>query len=406
MGRRGRDDRRAGRRAPQAGDPGSGAGAERGHHTLEVHSGVVVGVHGGEVLVELGVRMQGVLPERAFDAPPEVGAAYEFTLRGQEDGLWALSLVEEPSQPSWEELQVGSLVPFRVVRRRHGGLEGKIGHVHAFLPRSHTGKQRDPELDELIGRVLTCEVLEVDAQRQRAVVSRRIAERRAKESARQREASGLRPGQIVQGRVTRIEPYGAFVRFGNGLEGLVHVSNLSHERVKDVADAVKLGDRLEAKVLHVNRGGKRIALGVKQVGDSPWKEFARHTHAGAVLEGVVVREMDFGVFVRVVPGVEGLLPRSEMGLGRGEPVRQVAPVGRTLSLRVVELDAQGERLALSLLHADGARIAPEEAQGRADLSALAEELGAAPPGSVLGKELARALRQAARRDAGADEGAA
>ena len=372
---------------------GTGREEDRGRHTLEVRRGVIVGLDAQDVFVELGVRMQGVLPLASFGDAPRVGEEYDFTLRGQEDGLWALARVEDPSLPSWESLQVGALVPFHVLRRRHGGLEGKIGALHAFLPRSHSTKQREQELEELVGRLLTCEVLEVDAKRQRAVVSLRVARKRARESPRQREASGLKPGQVVQGRVSRVENYGVFLKFGAGLEGLIHVSNLSHGRVSDVAALFSTGDALEAKVLHVHRGGKRIALGLKQMQESPWQDFAQRATEGSLLEGQVVRSLDFGAFLQLEEGIEGLLPRSQMGLAHGEGPRHVAAVGRVLSVRILELDPIAERLTLSLLHADGARIAPEEASGRVDLAALARELGAAPPGSELGKLLARALKE-------------
>jgi small subunit ribosomal protein S1 len=370
-----------------------GVEKRRRHEMLEVVRGVVVGVSGGDVIVELGVRMQGVLGVRCFEELPGLGEEFDFTLGGREDGLWALSLVEEPSLVLWEDLEVGSLVPFQVVRRRWGGLEGRIGKLHAFMPGSHGGVEREADLDGLLGRILVCEVLEVDGERQRAVVSRRVAKKRARESAGQREASGLRAGQVVEGRVSRVEDYGVFVKFGAGVEGLIHVSNMSHERVDDVGAVMKVGDRVEAKVLQVKRGGKRVSLGVKQMGENPWVEFGGRVSVGDVLEGAVVRVLEFGAFVGVVPGVDGLLPRSEMGLGRDEPVSRGARVGDRLSLRVIALEVQHQRLSLSLLHADGARIAPGEVGGRLDLAALADELGAAPPGSSLGKQLRRALLQ-------------
>ena len=239
-----------------------------GPDTLRVLQGTVVGLNGDDVFVELGPRMQGVISRRQFDEPPAVGEVYDFTLHDQEDGLWVLSLADVGSLSSWEEMERGSLVQARAIRTRPGGLELKIGPLHAFLPTSQTGLARGEE-QQLVGRNVTCEVIEVDAERQRVVVSRKLVLQRERESSRQRAVDALKPGQVIQGRVTRLEPYGAFVRFGRGLEGMIHVSNLSHERVEDPAELLKLGETVDAKVLYIKQGGKRIALGLKQMDESP-----------------------------------------------------------------------------------------------------------------------------------------
>jgi small subunit ribosomal protein S1 len=359
-------------------------GKDRGAHTLRVVDGIVVGVDGDDVFVELGPRMQGVISRRAFQQPPEVGAEHGFTLHGQEEGLWALSLIEEPTLGTWEELEVGSLVQARVVRVKPGGLEVKIGALHAFLPKSQTGLERGEDPAQLVGKVFSCEVTEVDAERQRCSVSRKLVVQRARESDRAREVGALAPGAVVQGRVTRVEDYGVFVRFGRGLEGLIHVSNLAWERVGHPSDVLSKGDAVDAKVLHVKQGGKRIGLGLKQMTESPWIAFAREHEPGMLLEGEVTRHADFGLFVRVARGVEGLAHRSECGLGDGEPLQRVATLGARLSARILSIDAAGERLSLSLLHETGRPIAPDEAQDQRAFEDLTDE---PVPNDVLGRLL-------------------
>ncbi len=285
-----------------------------GSHTLRIWRGTIVGSFGHDVFVELGPRMQGVIARRHFRRPPLTGDSYEFTLHGQEEGLWALSLKEEETLETWEEMEEGSLVQARVVRLAPGGFEIKIGPLHAFMPKSHSGLARDEKPEPLVGKNLTVEVLEVDAERQRAVVSRKLVLQREKDSLHQREIAGLRVGQRVNGHVVRVESYGVFVAFGHGLEGLVHVSDLDHARVEDPLELIQPGETMECVVLSVKAGGKRIALGRKQLIESPWSTIERRCYVDQIVEGRVASLMDYGAFVEIERGVEGLLHLSECGL--------------------------------------------------------------------------------------------
>ncbi len=365
---------------------------DHGAHTLKVWRGVVVGLFGDDVFVELGPRMQGVISRRKFEDCPAIGDAFDFTLRGLEEGLWSLSLAVqlEKALVTWEKLESGSLVQARAVRLAPGGLEMKIGPLHAFLPKSHSGLARDARLDSLVGKNLTCEVIEVDPERARVTVSRKIVLQKERESEHQRLVDQLKIGEIVQGRVTRIEDYGAFVAFGKGIEGLVHVSNLCHERVAHPSEIVQLGQTLDLKVLSIKHGGKRIALGLKQVGESPWRDVERTLFVGAVVEGVVTRVLDFGAFVAIRAGVEGLVPISEAGAQPGRVLSSVLPSGAQVSVRVLSFDAARERLSLSLVHQNGQRIAPEEASNRCAF----EELSRQREGLELKRRLGDVLKRA------------
>ena len=370
--------------------------AHHGSHTLRVWSGTVVGLFGNDVFVELGPRMQGVIELHHFAQPPALGSVHEFTLRGLEEGLWSLSLSTEKTLTTWKQMEIGCLVQARCVRVAPGGLEVKIGELHGFMPKSHTGLPRDQRPDPLVGKVFTVEVIEVDSERQRVTVSRKLVVQRERNDDHQREVDRLKIGQIVQGRVTRIEDYGAFCAIGHGLEGLVHVSNLSHERVETPESMLKIGDTLDLKVLHIRRGGKRIGLGLKQMKESPWLDLERTAYVGQIVAGVVTRVRDFGVFVAIRPGVEGLVPASESGVGPTQRLRGALQEGERVSARILSIDPERERIALSFLHVTGARIAPEEADAAESFEGLARSLGVEPLRSKLGDELKRALR----RDAG------
>lgn len=373
---------------------------EHGSHTLRVWSGTVVGVNGDDVFCELGPRMQGVISARQFERPPEVGETYEFTLRGREESLWVLALSHSRSLATWEEAEPGSVVEARIVRKTHGGLEAKVGPLHAFLPKSHTGLAREDDPAALVGRVVACEVLEVDAERQRILVSRRKVLERERLGGRQGELGSLTPGQVVNGRVSRVESFGVFVAFGRGLEGLIHVSNLSYERVEDPAELFKKGDSITAKVLSIKRGGKRIALGLRQMQESPWAHLEKVHYVGQVVPVVVTRVAEYGVFALLRAGVEGLVHRSETGVGAERVLRGLFRPGQKLSARILSLDCEEERLSLSLLAQHGALLTPEEAEAARFLED--RDVGEAPRdwGGDMGRILRRALRDESPRDVG------
>jgi len=362
---------------------------ERGEHTLRVEEGVVVGVHGRDVFVELGPRSQGVIDLARFPSAPETGQRYEFTLRGREEGLWALELSETRVLQGWCELELGTWVPARVVRLCPGGLELKLGELHGFLPRSESGLAKGHTLEELVGKTLTCEVLEVDPERQRATLSRKKVQQRERQSERQRLAGSLHPGQRVQGRVSRIEDFGAFVRLANGAEGMVHVSNIAWERVEHPERALRLGQTVEAVVLAVRREGKRISLGLKQCTSDPWEALEEERLVGSTLTGEVRRVLEFGAFVAVAPGVEGLLHRSQTDLSPDCSMASCVSSGEHLSVRVLELDREERRMSLSLLHESGRRLAPDEAENAREFAAREHEAG---PDTSLGRLLRRALK--------------
>lgn len=360
---------------------------DRGRHTLKVMRGTVVGVYGRDVFVELGPRMQGVIERGAFREVPRLGAAFEFTLKGQEESLWRLALCEEEVSHSWEEMEVASIVEARVTGTNFGGLELRVGRLHAFMPRSEAGYPRGYDLDEVIGHAFLCEVIEVDHERQRCLLSRKRVLKRERVGV-----GGIRPGETVHGRVIRVEAYGVFVRFGRGTQGLVHISNISHRRIAHPAEVLKEGDAVEAKVLHIQRGGKRISLGIKQVGVDPWAVASDQMSERSLVQGVVERILDAGVLVAVDGELTGFVPRREIGLRSGEALAAHFAEGQPVSVRVISIDARAQRLSLSLLHTDGSRIAPEEAACARHAAPILRERPQKPlAGTDLGELLRRAL---------------
>jgi len=357
----------------------------RGSHTLRIWQGTIVDIRGDDVFVDMGPRRQGLISLRAFEEAPAVGEVYDFTLRGREDELWALALPEAQSLEAWTEMEEGSLVSARVVRATPDGLQLKVGPLHAFMPKSQSGVARGHRYSELVGRTLPVEVLHVDDDKQRIVVSHKAF------LQQQRLHGGegsVVPGMHVHGRVFRVEDYGVFVRFGRTSEGLVHISNLALDRPAHPEELFKVGDPIEALVLTVRSGGKRIGLGVKQLLENPWKRAARDFHAGELVEVTVIRVREFGAFVRLAPGVEGLVPVSECPGGN---FRRHLPEGGRVTVRIVRIDESEERASFSLMHEGGAPVQPGAASDRAAFEARRDELQTEQAMTSLGSLLRRAL---------------
>ena len=379
--------------------------AVEGHgvHTLRRWKGTIVGVYGNDVFVELGPRMQGVIACADFPEGPEVGDEHHFTLRGKEDRLWALALAGSPSLRSWESMEAGSLVEARVQRAVEGGLQLKVGRLHAFMPRSHCGLTRDRKTTRLLGKTITCEVLEVDAQRQRVILSRKTVLQRERDQGASSAPSGLRVGQRVAGRVTRIESYGVFLAWGRGHEGMVHVSNICNEHVQHPDEHYSIGDQVEAQILHLRRGGKRIGLGIKQLYEDPWRALAKDPGPGGITQGVVTALRQGGARIRLHTGVEAFLPYAEYRIsasGRHPILR----VGQHLAVRLVKICPDSRRASLSLNRSNGAPIDEHDLQSTepewVDFSRIPSSKGSKhvdpTPASQrhLGTNLGHLLRQA------------
>lgn len=360
-----------------------GAGGDR------LYPGTVQGVHGDDVIVELGPQMQGVCSLREFESEPRVGDVHRFMLRGREDELWILSLRAALDLASFEELAPGSLTRARVTGQNQGGLVLKIGSHEAFMPASQVSTDRAFEVASLIGQTITAEVLEVDRSRKRVLLSRRRVEERERAERIAEMAGGLQAGAVMSGKVTRVEPFGAFVDIGNGLEGLVHVSNVSRKRVEDVTEVLAPGQTVQVMLLDVKEGGRKVSLGMKQLEPDPWAEVAHLFSVDQQVTGKVTRIAEFGAFVELLPGVEGLVHVSQLARDRVTNVGKLVKVGDELAVRITALDAPGQRISLSRLDSRGSLLGSDESVDTGTINSALE-------GGVksLGTNLGALLRKA------------
>lgn len=367
----------------------------RGHETLQIREGHVVGLDGPDVFVELGPRFQGVIALDRFEEPPRVGQSFAFTLRGQEETLWRLELAEAVPSAAWERMEIGALVEARVLGRTPGGLSLRIGRLHGFMPRSECGVGRRGDPSRLIGSTVLCEVIEVDPSRQRCLLSRKKVLRAERDAA----DALPRPGLVLPARVTSFLQFGAKVALPGGRSGLLHISNIAYEHLEHPSERLEVGDSLDVVVLAVKRGGKRISVGLKQLGANPWTGLEKRLRPHALFQGEVVRVAPYGLFVEVAKGVVGLVHRSELPLAPEVPVAAEFSVGQEIAVRFLEIDAERERLSLSNLGREGRALQAESLADAEDLDAV--KLSPQLQNTALGRQLAAALQKdPAQRNAG------
>lgn len=318
-----------------------------------VRTGRVIAVQGDDVFVDLGGKDQGILPAAQFEDEdlPEPGAEIEVTVEGanEDEGLLILSRKGAVLAASWDRLERGLIVEGRVTGHNKGGLEMDLDGIRAFMPLSQIGRDRveDEDLPGFVNRRLPVEVIEFNPSEGDVVVSHRAVLDKQTEQARRELWETIEPEQIVTGKVRTIMPYGAFVDIG-GVDGLLHVSDMSYSRVEDPRHVVSEGQQVEVKVLKVDRENERISLGLKQTQPDPWSTVAQQFQPGQVVDGRVVRLMDFGAFVEVTDGVQGLVPISELSFERRvKHPSEILTEGQTVRLKVLNVDPERQRMSLS-----------------------------------------------------------
>ncbi len=327
--------------------PQSHAAHERGRV-----QGRIIGVRGADVFVDIGGKSEAIVAFSEFEEhhPPEAGQTHEFVMHGLEadSGLMRLSLREARLQADLDTLRNGDVIEGRVSGVNLGGLELVAGHLRAFMPKSQVELERVEDFAPYIGRRLECEITEIDRRNRTLVVSRRRMLERERAVQRDQLKGELAVGQVRQGVVRRLTDFGAFVDLG-GLEGLVHISDLQHGHVFHPRDVLKVGDEVEVKVLKIDLEKDRVSLGLKQLAPDPWELVPANVRVGDQIHGKVARLADFGAFVEIQPGVDGLLPVSEMSwTQRVRRPHDLLKVGDSVRCAVLSVDPEKRRIGLSL----------------------------------------------------------
>ncbi|MBE7493144.1 MAG: 30S ribosomal protein S1 [Planctomycetes bacterium] len=327
------------------------------HFTEEsLVKGRVVSVGKDQITVDLGAKTVGVINTREFETEAErPKAGQEITVFIEElenqDGLIQLSKRKADRKINWQRVienhKEGDTVHGKVTKKIKGGLLIDIG-VPAFLPASQVSIRRARDVNEFIGEELECEIIKIDTARENIVVSARKLQERNRERLKDALLSEIEEGQVREGVVKNIADFGAFVDLG-GIDGLLHITDMTWGRIQHPSEAVKINESVKVKVLKVDRERERIALGMKQLADSPWKGIADRYPVGTRHKGKVVNIMTYGAFIRLEEGIEGLVHVSEMSwTKRVNDPREVVQLGDDVDVIILGVNEEKQEISLGM----------------------------------------------------------
>jgi small subunit ribosomal protein S1 len=331
----------------------------------DVVNGRVVRIDKDEVLVDIGYKSEGVIPSNELSIRKSVEPSDEVELGEEVDALvltkedaegrLILSKKRARFEKAWRRIETaaesGEPVEGSVIEVVKGGLILDLG-VRGFLPASLVDIRRVHNLDEFMGQTLECKVIELNRSRNNVVLSRRAVLEEERKEVREQILDRLQPGQVVEGKISNIVDFGAFVDL-DGIDGLIHISELSWSHVNHPSEVVAIGDDVRIKVLDIDRDRQRISLGLKQTQEDPWQRVVSTHRPGDVLEGSVTKVVAFGAFVEILPGVEGLVHISELADHHVESPSEVVEPGTNLNVKILEIDEERRRLSLSIKRVEG-----------------------------------------------------
>jgi small subunit ribosomal protein S1 len=343
----------------------------------DVVTGHVVRIDQDEVLVDIGYKSEGVIPagelsiRKSVDPSDEVSLGEEVDAlvltKEDQDGRLILSKKRARFERAWRRIEAaaesGDPVTGTVIEVVKGGLIIDLG-VRGFLPASLVDIRRVPNLDEYMGQQIECKVIELNRSRNNVVLSRRAVLEEQRKEDRERILDRLQPGQVVEGTISNIVDFGAFVDL-DGIDGLIHISELSWSHVNHPSEILSIGDKVTVKVLDIDRQRQRISLGLKQTQEDPWQRVVDTYNIGDELEGTVTKVVTFGAFVEILDGVEGLVHISELAQHHVENPREIIQPGDVVRVKILEIDSERRRLSLSIKRVEGQvlPVRPIEAAG-------------------------------------------
>ena len=329
----------------------------------DVVAGEVVRIDKDEVLVDIGYKSEGVIPANELSIRRSVDPSEEVSLGEQVDALvltkedqegrLVLSKKRARFEKAWRKIEAaaetGEPVEGSVIEVVKGGLILDLG-VRGFLPASLVDIRRVHNLDEFKGQTLECKVIELNRSRNNVVLSRRAVLEEERKEVREQILGRLQPGMVVEGKISNIVDFGAFVDL-EGIDGLIHISELSWSHVNHPSEVLSIGETVRVKVLDIDRDRQRISLGLKQTQEDPWQTVLNEYKPNDILEGKVTKVVAFGAFVEIVPGVEGLVHISELAEHHVETPSEVVQPGQETWVRILEIDEERRRISLSVKRA-------------------------------------------------------
>lgn len=321
---------------------------EKGHPQKRAEGGgregTVITITADSVLVDIGFKTEGILPLTAFQHDGvKPGDKLLVTIKGRDpEGYYELVLGKIDRPTDWAALEKAfaekTTIMGTVSGVVKGGLSIDVG-VRAFMPASRSGVRDAAEMEKLVGQEIRCRITKLDATEEDVVVDRRVISEEEERAGKERRYSEVKEGDTVHGTVRSVTEYGAFVDIG-GVDGLLHVSDISWTRVNKPSDVLSVGQEVEARVLKIDADKRRISLGMKQLQAHPWDAVAGKYQIGERVRGVVTRLMEFGAFVELEPGIEGLIHISEMSWGKKvKKASDIVKPGETVEAVILGVNA-------------------------------------------------------------------
>ena len=358
----------------------------------EIRQGFIATIRENEILVSIGTKSEGVISGREFEAiPAEERAAFQpgqaipvFVIAPEDpNGNVVLSYMRAREEKDWEDVEEllasGQAYPSKVIGYNKGGLIVPVGRLRGFVPasqisllrRSSANESPEQRYSRMVGEEMKVRIIEVDRARRRLILSERLALQETRETLKDRLLDELAEGSVRTGRVTSLADFGAFVNI-DGADGLVHLSEISWDRIQHPNEVLKVGQEVQVKVISVDRDRKRIGLSIRQLLADPWMQMVGHLKEGMLVEGTITHLTKFGAFARIGNDLEGLIHISELSEQRVAHPKEVVREGEVLTLRIIKIDPERRRIGLSLRKVDSPAYADLDWK-----MALADEVGRA-----------------------------
>lgn len=330
----------------------------------EIVKGKVITVTDEEAIVNIGYMSDGVLPKKEIsdnieqnprDVLKENDEIYVYILEMNDgEGNVVLSKKVADREKAWDELQelfknntIFSVVVKEAVK---GGVIASIKGIRAFIPASQLSTKFVDNLNEFVAKTLEVKLIELDIDKQRVILSRKEVEKEQLQTKKEELLNSIKPGEKIKGVVSRLTKFGAFVDLG-GLDGLVHISELSWKRINDPSEVVSVGDAVEVYVLSVDKEKNKVSLALKDVSGNPWSNAIKKYKVGDMVDGTVSKFLNFGAFVEIEPGVEGLVHISEISEERVTKIDSILSVGQKVKVKILDIDEKENRMSLSIKEA-------------------------------------------------------
>jgi small subunit ribosomal protein S1 len=347
----------------------------------EIRKGIIASIGANQILISVGAKSEGVVAGRELEqltaeerAELKVGQEVNVYVLNPEDqnGNVVLSFKRAQEEMSWENVEKmiadETVIDTKIIGFNKGGLIAAVGNLRGFVPSSQISASRraqssgdtpEQRWQKMVGQAISVRIIEVDRERRRLILSERSTNTESRSSMKDRVISELEEGKVYSGKVTSLADFGAFVNI-NGADGLVHLSELSWDRLTHPKEILEVGQEVKVKVINVDREKKRIGLSIRALQEDPWKSRVEKYSVGQLVEGTITRLTKFGAFARLEGDIEGLIHISELSENRVEHPKEVLKEGETKTLRVIRIDGEQHRVGLSLRKVDSAAFADKD----------------------------------------------